>query len=139
MWSSISGNIETHAIRLFHVAAAAATGQAPGSSSDTPPAGGGTQPGGNPMEMFFMIGMVVFIFYFMMNRPNQKREKERLDMLDKLSKGDKVITTSGIYGSVIGLSEKTVVLRVSEEPNVKMEFLRGAISQVISGEKSEQE
>ena len=91
------------------------------------------------MEMFFMLGMIAFIFYFMMIRPNQKREKERREMLGKLSKGDKVITTSGIYGSVIGLSEKTVVLRVSEEPNVKMEFLRGAIAQVMSDEKNKQE
>ena len=78
--------------------------------------------------------MVAFfaIMYFLMIRPNQKKEKERRNMLAAVGKGDKVVTSGGICGTVVGLSEKTVVLRVSEEPNVKMEFLRGAISQVTS-------
>ena len=132
MWSSISGNIEAQAAKLLHLAATAPETGAPA----TAPAGGGTPPDGSIM----MYTLVAFagIMYFMMIRPNQKRDKERREMLAKLAKGDKVITTAGICGSVIGLSDKTVVLRVSEEPNVKMEFLRGAISQVISGDTTEE-
>jgi len=93
---------------------------------------------GNPMNsMIFMLVAFMAIMYFLTIRPNQKREKERREMLASLAKGDKVITQGGICGSVVGLSEKTVVLRVSEEPNVKMEFLRGAISQVVSREGQE--
>lgn len=89
-------------------------------------------PGGALGGMLPMLLAFMAIMYFLMIRPNQKREKERRQMLASIAKGDKVITTGGICGSVVGLTEKTVVLRVSEEPNVKIEFLRGAISQVTS-------
>ncbi|HOV74547.1 MAG TPA: preprotein translocase subunit YajC [Candidatus Hydrogenedentes bacterium] len=93
---------------------------------------------GNPMNsMIFMLVAFMAIMYFLTIRPNQKREKERKEMLASLAKGDKVITQGGICGYVVGLSEKTVVLRVSDEPNVKMEFLRGAVSQVVSREGQE--
>ena len=137
MWSSFSGSIEAQAAKLLHLAAAASTAQDTGTPG-TAPASGGAQPESLMQGPFFMIMAFIAIMYFMMIRPNQKREKERRDMLAKLAKGDKVITTAGICGSVIGLTEKTVVLRVSEEPNVKMEFLRGAISQVVSSDNTEQ-
>jgi preprotein translocase subunit YajC len=87
----------------------------------------------NPLSnMLFLLVAMVAIMYFLMIRPNQKREKDRREMMAALAKGDKVVTSGGICGSVVGLSEKTVVLRVSDEPVVKMEFLRGAISQVTS-------
>jgi len=74
-----------------------------------------------------------------MIRPNQKREKERKQMLASLSKGDKAVTTGGLCGTVVGLTEKIVVLRVSEDPGVKMEFLREAIMRVTSRDKSDKE
>lgn len=85
--------------------------------------------------------MLVFIgvFYFLLIRPNQKREKERRDMLAALAKGDRVITSGGIVGTVIGLTEKTAVLRVSDEPPVKMEFVRGAVSRVMTKEEQKTE
>jgi len=73
--------------------------------------------------------------WFFMLRPNQKREKERQAMLAGITKGDKVIMASGIIGNVVGVTDKTVVLRVSEEPPVKMEFLRGSVSRVVKDEK----
>ncbi|MCC6794278.1 MAG: preprotein translocase subunit YajC [Candidatus Hydrogenedentes bacterium] len=78
---------------------------------------------------------MLLVMWFFMLRPNQKREKERQAMLAGLSKGDKVIMASGIIGSIIGVTDKTVVLRVSEEPIVKMEFLRGSVSRVVKDEK----
>lgn len=98
-------------------------------------AGGTSATGGNPLNsMVFMLVAFMAIMYFLTIRPNQKREKERKEMLSSLAKNDKVVTSGGICGSVVGLSEKTVVLRVSDEPNVKIEFLRGAVSQVVSRE-----
>ena len=84
--------------------------------------------------------LVIFfaIMYFFLIRPNQKREKERREMLAAVTKGDKVVTSGGLCGTVVGLSEKSVVLRVSDDPVVKMEFLRGAISQVSSSRSAEQ-
>jgi preprotein translocase subunit YajC len=109
--------------------------QAGDAAQTTAPGGSATEtaPSGNPLNsMLFMFIAVIGIMYFLTIRPNQKREKERKTMLAALAKGDKVVTTGGICGSVVGLSEKTVVLRVSDDPNVKIEVLRGAISQVTS-------
>ncbi len=93
---------------------------------------GGTAPRNPIMSMLPMIIAFFAIMYFLMIRPQQKRERQRKDMLSALAKGDNVITTGGICGSVVGLSEDRVVLRVDE--NVTMEFIRGAISQVLPKE-----
>ena len=92
----------------------------------------GTSPLQGLRGMLPLFLAMIAIMYFLMIRPNQKREKQRRDMMAALAKGDKVVTSGGICGSVVGLSEKTVVLRVSDDPAVKVEFLRGAISQVTS-------
>ena len=95
-------------------------------------------PAPNPlMQMLPMLLIFGAIMYFFMIRPNQKREKERREMLASLSKGDKVVTSGGICGSIVGLTDKTVVLRVGEDRNMKMEFLRGAVSQVTSRDGQE--
>ena len=110
----------------------AAQGTAPATGADQ------TATGANPLSnMLFLFAAMIAIMYFLMIRPNQKREKARRDMLASVAKGDKVVTSGGICGSVVGLSEKTVVLRVSDEPVIKMEFLRGAISQVTSRDSQE--
>lgn len=83
-----------------------------------------------------MLPMILVMWLFMF-RPNRKREQERQAMLAALSKGDKVITSSGIIGNIVGVSEKTVVLRVSEEPAVKMEFLRASVSRVVPKDEKE--
>lgn len=93
----------------------------------------GASGGGIPPFLFLIIAMFA-IMYFLTIRPNQKREKERQEMLGGLSKGDRVITSGGVFGTIIGLNEKSVVLRVSEEPAVKMEFIRSAISRVEKDE-----
>ena len=84
----------------------------------------------NPLTgMLPMIVVFFAIMYFLMIRPQQKREKERRAMLAAVAKGDAVITTGGICGTVVGLTEDRVVLRVDEK--VTMEFVRGAIAQVM--------
>ncbi|MBX7257005.1 MAG: preprotein translocase subunit YajC [Candidatus Hydrogenedentes bacterium] len=83
------------------------------------------------MNMVFFMMALFGVMYFLMIRPNQKREKERQAMLSALSKGDRVVTAGGIFGTIVGLTEKTVVLRVSEEPGVKIEFLRSAVSRAV--------
>lgn len=88
----------------------------------------------NPLgSMLPMIVIFIGIMYFLMIRPQQKRDRERRNMLSSLEKGDNVITTGGICGSVVGLSEDRVVLRVDD--NTTMEFVRGAIAQVLPKDK----
>lgn len=95
----------------------------------------GSQGGG--FQMFLPLIAIFAVFYLLIMRPQQKREKERRAMLAAVAKGDQVVTNGGICGTVVGLSEKSVVVRVSEDPPIKMEFLRGAISQVTDRDGQE--
>ena len=81
-------------------------------------------------SMLPMILAFIAIMYFLMIRPQQKREKERREMLSSLAKGDKVVTTGGMYGTVVDLSEEKVTLRVDDK--VEIDFIRGAIAQIVS-------
>ena len=98
--------------------------------------------GGNPTDSLIstliMFALIIGIFYFMILRPQQKRQKERQKMLEAVKKGDKVVTAGGLHGTVAGLDEKTVLLQVAD--NVKMKFDRSAVNTIIreadSGEKS---
>ncbi|MCX6339461.1 MAG: preprotein translocase subunit YajC [Candidatus Aureabacteria bacterium] len=92
-----------------------------------PPGGaGGQQPG--LMQFLPMIVMLVAIFYLLVFRPQQKKQKEQKDMIASIKKGDAVITSGGIHGVVAGLKEDVVVVKVAD--NVKIEVSKGSISVV---------
>jgi preprotein translocase subunit YajC len=82
-----------------------------------------------------MFALIIGIFYFLILRPQQKRQKERQKLLDAVKKGDKVVTAGGLHGTVAGLDDKTVLLQVSE--NVKMKFERSAISTIVKEGEAE--
>lgn len=109
-----------------------AQGEAAAPAAGAPGAEGAPSSPMGGMWLFFVA--MLAIMYFFLFRPQQKREKERKELLASLSKGDRVMTNGGMLGTIVGLSEKTVVLRVSDEPNVKIEFLRGAVSRKLSDE-----
>ena len=92
----------------------------------TPGQGGG---GGSALVSFLPLVLILGIFYLLVFRPQQKRQREHRNMLDALKKGDRVITSSGIYGTVLGLKRNVVVLKIAE--NVKVEFQRAAIAAVV--------
>ncbi|MFN0157793.1 MAG: preprotein translocase subunit YajC [Bacteroidota bacterium] len=92
-----------------------------------PPQGGGGD--GGIMSTVIMFALIIGIFYFMILRPQQKRQKERQKLLDSVKKGDKIITAGGLHGTVAGLDEKTVLIQVAE--NVKMKFERSAVASVV--------
>lgn len=77
--------------------------------------------------------LVIFfaIMYFLIIRPNQKREKDRRNLLASLAKGDEVVTSGGLCGTITGLNEKIVTLRVSSDPDTKVDFLRSAVNKVM--------
>ncbi|MFO7448301.1 MAG: preprotein translocase subunit YajC [Ignavibacteriaceae bacterium] len=97
-----------------------------------PPADGSG--GGGMISTIIMFGAIFVIFYFMIIRPQQKRAKEREKMLSNVQKGDKVVTSGGMHGTVAGIDEKTVLLNVGD--NIKMTFERSAIAAVVSKEKT---
>jgi preprotein translocase subunit YajC len=77
-----------------------------------------------------MFGLIFVIFYFMIVRPQQKRQKERQKMLDAIKKGDKIITAGGIHGTVVGVEEKAVLVQIAD--NVKVKVDRGSVSSIVS-------
>jgi len=76
-----------------------------------------------------MFAVIIFIFYFMIIRPQNKRQKERQKMIQAMKKGDKVLTNSGIHGKIVGLEEKFVLVEIAENVKVKME--KTAIGAII--------
>jgi preprotein translocase subunit YajC len=82
----------------------------------------------NPVAMF---AAMFAIFYFIVLRPQQRQKADRERMLSALKRGDRVVTTSGMHGTVTGLGDHTVTLRVADQ--VKLEFDRSAIGRVVEG------
>lgn len=95
--------------------------------------GGGGAQGGGDIQFFIMMGVVFLIFYFLMIRPQQKKQKELKEMLANIKHGDTVVTTGGLYGKVVGLTESIVTIEIADKVNVKVS--RGHISAV--SQKSE--
>ena len=93
-----------------------------------PSPGGGGSSGGIMSVLPLMIGMFA-IMYFLIIRPQQKQRREREDLLRAVKKGDRVVTTGGLYGTVVGLSEHTVTLKVADQ--VKLDFERGALGRIV--------
>ncbi len=88
------------------------------------------QPGGQRFfAQLLLIVSFVLIFYFLLLRPQQKRQKQVQTMLKSIKTGDRVLTVGGIYGQVLGIKEDVVVLKIAED--VKVEFSKGSIQAVI--------
>ncbi|NLB26436.1 MAG: preprotein translocase subunit YajC [Bacteroidales bacterium] len=75
----------------------------------------------NPMMSFLPLLLIIVIFYFFMIRPQMKRQKEIKKFRDALAKGDKVVTTGGIYGRIIEVKETTVILEVAKDVQIKVD------------------
>ena len=98
-------------------------------------AGNAAPPEANPFMPLLFIVVIIAIFYFLLMRPNMKREKERREMLSSLEKGDEIITTGGIYGTIVNVNEQTIVVRVSDDPPMKLQFARGAVSRKVTNDE----
>lgn len=97
-----------------------------------PSPGGQSQGAGGIVGMILPFALMILVLYFLMIRPQQKRQKEHTKMLAELKKGDRVVTSGGMYGTVFGFSddENKIIIKVSDE--VKMEFLKSAIAQKVA-------
>jgi preprotein translocase subunit YajC len=83
----------------------------------------------SPLMMPMMLVLMLAMFYFLIIRPQQRREKERRAMLDAVKSGDRVVFGGGFMGIVTNVKDKTAIVRIAD--NVKVEVVRGAISQVL--------
>ena len=84
--------------------------------------------GGGITGLLFPI-LLIGVMYFFMIRPQMKRQKEHRSMLDKLAKGDEVLTNGGIAGVVTDIGENFITIEVSD--NVRIRFQKGAIANVL--------
>lgn len=92
---------------------------------------------GSSLFSFLPLVAIIAIFYFLILRPQNKKQKDTQKMLSALKKGDRVVTIGGIHGVIQSVKESTVIVKVDE--NVKLELNRGAISGVESQAKEEKE
>ena len=76
-----------------------------------------------------MIVLMIAIFYFLMIRPENKRKKQAEEMRSSLQKGDWLTTIGGVYGRIVAITDRTVVIETSED-RVRIEFLKSAIGSV---------
>jgi preprotein translocase subunit YajC len=76
---------------------------------------------GNPMSSLLMIGLMLIIFYFFMIRPQAKKQKEMRKFREGLKPGDKVITSGGIHGKILELTETTALIN-SEGSKFRIEL-----------------
>ena len=74
----------------------------------------------SPYQFLIFMGVIFAIFYFILIRPQQKRQKEHRQLLGNLKKGDRVVTTGGLHGTVAGLSDTVVTLEIADKVKVKV-------------------
>ncbi|WP_372773421.1 preprotein translocase subunit YajC [Mangrovibacterium sp.] len=84
----------------------------------------------NPIMTFLPMILIIVVFYFFMIRPQMKRQKELKTFRESLAKGDKVVTTGGIYGKVVEIKENYLLLQVDD--NVKLRVDKSAVVKDIS-------
>ena len=88
--------------------------------------------GGQQSSPVMMIGWLVImvgLFYFMMIRPQQRKEKERRALISSIKSGDRVVFGGGLIGTVANVKETVLVVKVAE--NTKLEVLRSSVTRVI--------
>ena len=94
--------------------------------------------GGEPGSMvpFFTMFLVILVLYFLILRPQAKRQKQREAMLKRVKKGDRIVTSSGIYGSVVSTrGEDVLIVKIAD--NVRVEMARPAVASVLGSDESE--
>ncbi|MEW6608745.1 MAG: preprotein translocase subunit YajC [bacterium] len=97
----------------------------------TPPSTAGA------ISSFLPLILIFGIFWFLLIRPQQKEKKAHQEMLANLKKGDKVISSSGILGTIFDIKDNTIILRIGDK-DLKIEMLKSAIASKQPDEKSDQ-
>jgi preprotein translocase subunit YajC len=90
--------------------------------------GGASGSGAGGLLSLVPFVLIFIIFYFLVIRPQQKRQKEQKALVDAVKKGDKIVTTSGIWGTVTNLGKDTATLQIAD--NVKIKIQRENIARL---------
>ncbi len=100
---------------------------AEGAAGATGAAGGASQWG-----ILIVMPLIILVFYFLVMRPQNKKQKEAKKMLESIRKGDRVVTIGGLRGTVVTVKDDVVVLKVDE--NTKLEYSKNAVATVLKRE-----
>lgn len=89
---------------------------------------GGQEQGSSPLYLLVWMGLLFVIMYLLLIRPQRKKQKEHDRLLTELRKGDKVVTTGGMFGTIFAIDDERnrVVLKIGDD--TKMEFLKSSIA-----------
>ena len=98
--------------------------------------GGGAGQGAGGFSGFIPLILMFVIFYFLLIRPQQKKTKEHREMISNLKKGDRVITSGGIYGRITGMDENTLTIEIADKVRVKL--ARGNVGARVQSAPAEQ-
>jgi len=92
-------------------------------------AGGAGQKQQSPMMLIGWLVIMVGLFYFMMIRPQQRKEKDRKQLISNIKSGDRVIFGGGLVGIVANVKERLFVIKIAD--NMKVEVIKGAVTRVV--------
>jgi preprotein translocase subunit YajC len=99
------------------------------------PQGAGAGGASGLLSTFLPFILIIAIFYFLIIRPQNKKQKETQKMLAAIKKGDKIVTIGGVHGVISTVRESSVVVKVDD--NTKIEFSRSAIATVVEAGRAE--
>jgi preprotein translocase subunit YajC len=85
---------------------------------------------GSMVPTFTMFAAIIGIFYFMIIRPQQKRMKEHQSLLSAIKRGDKVLLTGGMHGTIYEVEEKTLMVEIAK--NTVVRFEKGSVQSVVT-------
>jgi preprotein translocase subunit YajC len=105
-------------------------------TTDAAAAEGAAPLGGGIIDMLIPFALIIGVFYFLIIRPQNRRQKETQKMLNAIKKGDKIVTIGGIYGVISKVKEQSVVVKVDD--GTEIEFSRSAVSSVVNQTKADE-
>jgi len=91
----------------------------------------GSQQGGSTLGFLMPMILIFVVMYFLIFRPQAKKQKEHKKMIEAIKKGDKIVTAGGIHGTVVGIKEKDSVVIVKIDENVKIELSQASIARKL--------
>jgi preprotein translocase subunit YajC len=95
---------------------------------------------GSPFTMLVPMALIFMIFYFLLIRPQQKRQKEQQTLLKSIEKGDQVVTSGGLHGRVTGVTDDTLTIEIAvlKGERVRVKVARAKIESKLSPKKGEE-
>ena len=96
--------------------------------------------GGDPLSFLIPMGAIFLIFYFLLIRPQQKKQKDHENLLKAVGKGDRVVTTGGIHGVVVGEADDVLTVEIAnlKGDRVRIKVDRGRIDRRVEKAKGEE-